>query len=249
MCTTILLFRPAHDWPVILAANRDEMLNRPWEAPARHWPDRAHVIAGRDVLAGGSWLGVNDDHLVAAILNRPGALGPERNKRSRGELVLDALDHAEAATAAMALSALNGDAYRPFNLLVADPEEAFWLCHDGRGPIKFEALPPGISMLTAQGLNASDSPRVRQHLAGFEAAEPPEPDAGDWRAWENGLASRDKGPTDDPQAAMCIGPIGGFGTVNASLIALPHPRRAEQGAIWRFAGGPPDTFSFNEIGA
>lgn len=247
MCTTVLLFRPAHDWPVILAANRDEMLDRPWEAPARHWPDRDNVTAGRDVLAGGSWLGMNDDHVVAAILNRQGSLGPAQNKRSRGELVLDALDHAEASAAAMALSELNGAAYRPFNLVVADPVEAFWLRHDGRGPIKFEALPPGISMLTAHGLNSPDSLRVRQHLAQFEAAESPDPDVGDWQEWEDRLASRETGPDNDPQAAMCIGPVGGFGTVNASLIAMPHPRRTGQHPIWRFAGGPPNEFSFNEI--
>ena len=40
MCTLIMLRRPGNDWPLLLAANRDEMGNRPWEAPARHWPDR-----------------------------------------------------------------------------------------------------------------------------------------------------------------------------------------------------------------
>jgi len=247
MCTAVVLFRPAHDWPVILAANRDEMLNRPWEAPDRHWPDRDHVTAGRDLLAGGSWLGLNDDHLMAAILNRHGSLGPEQNKRSRGELVLDALDHADAATAAAALADLDGEAYRPFNLLIADPEEAFWLRHDGVGPIKYSALPPGVSMLTAYDLNSAASPRVRQHLTRFETADPPDPDTGNWHDWEKCLASKETGPENDAQAAMCIAPLSGFGTVNASLIALPHPRRSGQRPIWRFAAGAPDSFSFDII--
>lgn len=134
MCSVVLLRRPETAWPLVLAANRDELRTRPWKAPARHWPDRPDVTAGLDVLAGGSWLGVNDDGVVAAVLNRVGTLGPAGGKRSRGELVLEALDHADAAAAAEALAALDPDAYRPFNLLIADAQNAFWLRHTGGLP-------------------------------------------------------------------------------------------------------------------
>jgi hypothetical protein len=134
MCTVVLLRRPQAPWPLLLAANRDELRSRPWRAPARHWPDRPEVVAGIDVQAGGSWLGVNDDGVVAAVLNRVGSLGPAAGKRSRGELVLEALDHADAAAAAAALVDLDPDAYRPFNLLIADARDAFWLRHAGGLP-------------------------------------------------------------------------------------------------------------------
>jgi hypothetical protein len=134
MCTVVLLRRPGATWPLLLAANRDELQSRPWRPPARHWPERPDVVAGLDVQAGGSWLGVNDDGVVAAVLNRPGSLGPAAGKRSRGELVLEALDHADAAAAAAALADLDPDAYRPFNLLVADNRDAFWLRHAGGLP-------------------------------------------------------------------------------------------------------------------
>jgi uncharacterized protein with NRDE domain len=134
MCTVVLLRRPQASWPLLLAANRDELRSRPWRPPARHWPDRPDVVAGLDVEAGGSWLGVNDDGVVAAVLNRVGSLGPAAGKRSRGELVLEALDHADAAVAAKALADLDPDAYRPFNLLVADARDAFWLRHTGGLP-------------------------------------------------------------------------------------------------------------------
>ena len=134
MCTVVLLRRPQAPWPLLLAANRDELRSRPWRPPARHWPDRPEVVGGLDVQAGGTWLGVNDDGLVAAVLNRVGSLGPAVGKRSRGELVLEALDHADAAAAAKALADLNPDAYRPFNLLVADARDAFWLRHAGGLP-------------------------------------------------------------------------------------------------------------------
>ena len=131
MCTLVILRRPEHDWPVVIGANRDEMIDRPAKPPARHWPDRTEIVAGIDLLAGGSWLGVNDWGVAAAVLNRHGSLGPEAGLRSRGELVLEALDHADAVDAAAALSDLDPEAYRSFNLIVADNRDAFWLRHTG----------------------------------------------------------------------------------------------------------------------
>jgi hypothetical protein len=131
MCTVVLLRRPGSRWPLLLAANRDELRSRPWRPPGRHWPDRPDVVAGLDEEAGGSWLGINDHGVVAAVLNRVGSLGPATGKRTRGELVLEALDHADAAAAAAALADLDPTAYRPFNLVVADNRDAFWLRHAG----------------------------------------------------------------------------------------------------------------------
>ncbi len=131
MCTVVLLRRPGSRWPLLLAANRDELRRRPWRPPGRHWPDRPEVVAGLDEQAGGSWLGINDQGVVATVLNRVGTLGPETGKRSRGELVLEALDHADAAAAAAALADLEPAAYRPFNLIVADQHDAYWLRHAG----------------------------------------------------------------------------------------------------------------------
>ncbi len=100
MCTVVILRRPGHDWPLIVAANRDEMAGRPSAAPARHWPDRPEVVGGLDRLAGGTWFGLNDYGVVAGVLNRSDSLGPKFGYRSRGELPLEALDHAEASVAA-----------------------------------------------------------------------------------------------------------------------------------------------------
>lgn len=134
MCTLVILRRTDSPWPLLVAANRDELRTRPWRPPGRHWPDRADVVAGLDELAGGSWLGLNDHGVVAGILNRVGTLGPAAGKRSRGELVLEALDHADATAAATALAELDPDAYRPFNLVVADARDAYWLRHAGGLP-------------------------------------------------------------------------------------------------------------------
>ncbi|MDP7641160.1 MAG: NRDE family protein [Alphaproteobacteria bacterium] len=248
MCTLVILYRPGHDWPVLIAANRDEMLDRAWSDPARHWPDRPEVVAGRDELAGGSWLGVNDHGVAAGILNRVGSLGPSEDMRTRGELVLDALDHSDAAAAAEALSSLDGSAYRSFNLVLADNSGAFWLRHDGAAAIHCEVIPPGYSMFTAHDRNSPDSPRVRRHLPRFESAPPPAPERHDWQSWEKLLASKEKDEnSDSAEGAICVVTDLGFGTVNASLIALPAASSPLRRPVWRFAAGPPSDFSFSII--
>src|SRR5215472_6658093 len=149
MCTLVILRRPEHRWPVLVGANRDEMVDRPWRSPARHWTDRPEVLGGLDLLAGGSWLGINDWGVVAAVLNRTGSLGPTPDRRSRGELVLEALDHADAVDAANALSYLDPDAYRTFNLIVADERDGFWMRHAGGSRIEVHPIKDGLSLIAA----------------------------------------------------------------------------------------------------
>jgi hypothetical protein len=246
MCTMVILRRPGARWPLLIAANRDERGDRPWRAPGRHWPDRPEVVAGLDEFAGGSWLGINDHGVVAGILNRHGSLGPEAGKRSRGELVLEALDHADAMAAADALTALDGRAYRPFNMVIADNRDGFWLRHAGEEEIELRPLPLGLSMLTASDLNAETSPRVRRYLPLFRAATTPDPDAGDWAAWEALLASREREADSDPRSAMTIVTDGAFGTVSGSLVGLPEPGHAKK-PVWRFSAGRPGEAPFVDV--
>jgi hypothetical protein len=227
------------------------MTDRPWAAPARHWPDRPEVVAGLDRTAGGSWLGLNDHGVVAAILNRRASLGPAPDKRSRGELVLEALDHADAVHAAEALAELNPEAYRSFNMVVADNRDAYWLRNLGSPEakvIEVQPLPEGLSMLTAYDLNDRQSPRISRYLPAFEAAPAPAPDdrapdGGDWRAWQAILAQGEP----DSEAAMTV-ERGGFQTVSASLIALPappeSPAETPHRPVWLFAPGRPDRHAF-----
>src|ERR1700737_3829646 len=97
MCTLVILRRPEHRWPVLIGANRDEMVERPSRPPGRHWPDRPEVVAGLDAFAGGSWLGINDWGVAAAVLNRHGSLGPAAGVGSGGRPGVGAPAHAGAA--------------------------------------------------------------------------------------------------------------------------------------------------------
>ena len=241
MCTVILLRRPGHAWPLLLAANRDERLDRAWDPPAAHWPDRPGLIAGRDRSGGGSWMGMRGG-VVAAVLNRPGSLGPAPGKRSRGELPLMALQETTAEAAAARLAALDAGAWRPFNMVVADAGAALFLRGLGTGRPEKLPLPDGVSMVTAHDPNDLTSPRTRRHLPRFQAAPPPDPAAGDWRRWEALLADDSTGP-EGPGAALNIPPRDGFGTVSASLVALGAA--GEQ--VWRFSPGPPAPGGFADI--
>ncbi len=208
MCTLVILRRPGHDWPLILGANRDEMIERPWQEPGRHWPDRPEVVAGRDVLAGGSWLGLNDFGVAAAVLNRHGSLGPAPGQRSRGELVLEALDHADAREAAKALATLEPKAYRTFNLVVADNRDAFWLRHadpSGTLPISVTEIDAGLSMLAAGDIN-DETPRLQRYRPLFAAAEAPDPARETYDAWERLLGDGGNGA----DSAMRFRTSGGF---------------------------------------
>jgi len=250
MCTVVILRRPGHVWPILLGANRDEMLNRPWQPPARHWPDRPDVIAGIDELAGGTWMGVNDTAVVACILNRHGSLGPAPGKRSRGELVLEALDHPDAADAASFLNELDPSAYRPFNMVIADNTTAWWLSlRDEKTAVHREEIPEGLSMFTAYDRNDTRDRRIEMYLPQFEAAGAPDPDQGAWETWRTLLAATDGHGT--AYNAMSFRMDNGFGTSSSSLLALPsvtemfEPKGRRP--IWLFAAGPPESAAFKPV--
>lgn len=244
MCTVVVLSRPGHPWPLLLAANRDEMEDRPWLPPARHWPDRPEVVAGIDTLGGGTWLGINDHGVVAAVLNRVGSLGPLAGKRSRGELPLDALDHADAAEAADTLAHLRAEAYRPFNMVIADNRDAFWLRSLGSGRVEMFALPPGLSMITARDRNDPEDTRIRAFLPRFAEAEVPDPGTNRWESWQELLATPPGSDARDPEAGLCLTLPNGFGTVCGTLIALPAMDRPDADPIRLFAAGKPGRVPF-----
>lgn len=247
MCTVVVLVRPGHRYPVLIAANRDEMNGRPWRAPGFHWPGHPGVVGGLDELAGGTWLAANQAGLVAAMLNRPDSLGPQDGKKSRGELPLMALEAADLATAVRRTTGINGREYRSFNMLIAGPDGAFWIRFSGDEPDGHptaHTIPEGLHMLTAYDLDDTDSARIRRHLPLFDDAATPDPATDDWSAWIERLADRASESGSGESGAMTIGGTTGFGTVSSSLLALEDRPKAP---IWLFAGGQPDKVSFDHI--
>ncbi len=216
---------------VLIGANRDEMLTRPWDAPGRYWPAMPGVVAGRDRLGGGTWLGINRHGLMAAVLNRRGTLGPEAGKRSRGELPLLALAEARLAAATARIRALDAADYRSFNLVLADAGGAVFLRGLESGAPDAQSLPPGIWMITSGEANDLTSPRIARHLPKFAAAP-----ASDWPSL---LA--DNAPPEE--SAINLPPRHGFGTVCSAVITLS--RAAPPRLL--FAPGPPHSQAFRPV--
>ena len=238
MCTVVVLHRPGHPWPVLLAANRDERLDRPWDTPGAYWPNQPGTVAGRDRLAGGTWMAV-DGSVCAAVLNRVDSLGPAPGKRSRGELPLLAVRHGSAAAAADALAGLDAGGWRTFNMVLADGAGAWFVRGLGHGRPEAWPLPPGVSVVTAHDPNDPASARAQRHHPRFAAAPVPDPGAGDWSAWAALLADR----TGPRMAAINVPPVDGFGTACSSLLGIP----TDGPPTWLFAPGPPDGAAFQPV--
>jgi len=148
MCLIVVAVGVAPRYPLIVAANRDEQHSRP-AARAAWWPEPAHILAGRDLRAGGTWLGVDRRGRFAAVTNirdleRPVGL------RSRGSLVVDYLANAGSAQRYAARAARDGAEFGPFNLLIGDGP-GLWFASNRAPPAKlgvglhsFSNAPAGV---------------------------------------------------------------------------------------------------------
>lgn len=124
MCLILLAWQVHPDYPLVMAANRDEFFARP-TAPAEFWPEHpasgGQVLAGRDLQAGGTWLGMTRSGRFAALTNyrevRAPAASPSPTSRSRGHLVSDFLQGSGSAPDYLANVAAQAADYEAFNLL------------------------------------------------------------------------------------------------------------------------------------
>lgn len=164
MCLIVLAWRPGHALPLLVAANRDEFHARPTAAMAE-WPDAPGLIAGRDLQAGGTWLGIGPGGRFAALTNirDPHA---EQGSRSRGELPLRFLQGNQGPEAFLNELRREADEYSGFNLLVGD-SQALWHFNSQSG--QAQALPPGIHGVSNADLD-TPWPKLQQARAALAEA-------------------------------------------------------------------------------
>ena len=150
MCLLALFYRVVEDAPVVIGANREELYRRGGEPPRLH-DGKQRFVGGVDPVAGGTWLGVNDQGVLAAVTNRRKDRRPDR-PRSRGLLVRDLLDCPTAAAASqLAVTELNAERYDGCNILVADAQSAALVL--GGDWLRVRPLPPGLHVLTNGDVN------------------------------------------------------------------------------------------------
>lgn len=147
MCLVVIAYRVSPDYPLIVAANRDEFHARPAES-AYWWADKPDVLGGRDLQAGGTWLAVQRKGRFATVTNFRDAVKPSGKLLSRGHLITDFLD--SDLSAIDFLQTIQGERYSGFNLLVADGETLAYLSNRGGDS---RSLSPGIYAVANESLD------------------------------------------------------------------------------------------------
>ena len=130
MCLVVIAFGAQESAPLVIAANRDEFHARPTQA-ADWWADHRDILGGRDLQAGGTWLGVHRAGRFAIITNHTGARETRAGRRSRGLLVAEFLQRRLAPVDYLQSIAM--DEYAGFNLLVGDTTSLAYLSNRGGG--------------------------------------------------------------------------------------------------------------------
>jgi uncharacterized protein with NRDE domain len=254
MCLLAVLFRAHPDAPLVVAANRDEFLDRP-SLPLQVLGDgEPRILGGKDESAGGTWLATNERGVVAALTNSPTPGGRDPHKRSRGELPLVVAREKSARAGVMALmSTLRPADFNPCWLLAGDREELFyvdWRASAARQPV---VLKPGVHVLENRPYGAASGkvswvqaalaqthlwhgPQLVGGLGQMLSSHVlPEPAAGE----------QDFGFVRPPRTAAACVHAGPYGTRSATIVIVPADRSARPEVF--FADGPPHATAFKSF--
>lgn len=242
MCTLAAYVGASPTLPLVVAANRDEFLNRPSSEPSILAVD-PWVVAGQDLNAGGTWFGVSQAGLIVGLLNRRSPAGPDPTRRSRGLLCLEMLQQPDVTAVRAALAQTQAAEYNPFNLLVGDRHLAIVATSVGER-IQVAVLPPGLHLLTNLDLNDPTCPRIAAASERFRGL-PIGTDPTNLVVPLHRILA-DHTTALDPRASqidtLCVH-RGGYGTRSSSIAAL-----SRDGALryWH-APGPPCQAMFAEV--
>lgn len=246
MCTLIAFHRVWEDAPLVVATNRDEAYDRP-SAPPRWLDGEPAVLAPRDELAGGTWMGANERGLWVGLTNRRAEIH-DPLLRSRG-LLCGELLQAESAAAAALLLESPGERYNPFHVVVADAERMALIEYEA-GSSTARRLPSGCHLVTNRPFDETpEEPkarRVRQLLyrSGLWPVERGAPAPPDLEArlvtllGDHGVEGRD---------AICLHG-GRYGTKSAAVWRISAPGSSGKARIeLAFADGPPCSTALSSV--
>jgi len=220
MCLLIVLRDVIPDWPLVLAANREEHYDRPGETP-RLLGESPRIFGGRDPRAGGTWLAVNQWGMVCALTNRPRKEPPPAAVRSRGLLCLDAArQKSPIAVADFIGRELEQHPYNGFNLFCSTTADGRCFYFDGQ--LREKPLGHGLFVITTGEANDPSMAKVQRVHDMLDAAR-----ARPFAEWMEPLEAVCRCHAGDPGArdALCMhGETSG--TVSSSILAFhgadPH---------------------------
>ncbi|MFB6140315.1 MAG: NRDE family protein [Halosimplex sp.] len=262
MCTLVFAWQVFTDAPVVAAANRDELLDRPSTPPAVI-DGSPRVVAPRDEEAGGTWIGYNEHGLFVAITNRwtgrearregasrdserlENASGEPAAERSRGLLVRDALGQSSAEEAARLVEReLDERTYDGFNLVLADANAALLVEWDGESR-RVGNFDPGVHVVVNVGADGDYAIPEARAEAGEAQAENAAKVASALQVepGERSTAWLDRAADviSDHEYGVCVH-RDRFGTRSSSLVEI-----GREGSRYRYADGPPCETDYRDV--
>jgi uncharacterized protein with NRDE domain len=251
MCSLAVILRASPRYPFIAAANRDESRLRASRVPflweTSHADTRGsapRILAGRDETRGGTWMGVNELGLFAAVTNLWGQGAPDSRRASRGQLVLRVLSTRGVDGAAAALAREDPAATNPFLIVCADRGGAgFWT--SSVHAFRPGELAPGMhafgNLLPGDPAHMKAAGALRRIGEGWEARAGDEPEAV-VAALAAPLAEHVDGG--DPKASVCVHTDGEYGTVSSSILLAGTDARS---CRFLHAAGPPCVTPYEDL--
>jgi len=244
VCTILLAWRCLPGAPIVLAANRDELIARA-SAPPGPLCTEPFVAGGRDLVVGGTWLAVTAGGTLCAVTNRHPDTGkpqaPDPTRLSRGGIPLALLVETRPEDVPARLADLGPGRYNPVNVLWVSDERALVAHVDSTGPVRVIDLVPGPHVLTTGDVDESERPKVAMLRAGFDAALSAEGDVHAMMARLRALLSDHRSPTGEPVDAACIhGDV--YGTVSSSTVIVDA-----RGVAYEHAPGRPCVTPFAKV--
>jgi uncharacterized protein with NRDE domain len=257
MCTVVLVLGMRADYPVVLAANRDEFYARPTSGALRIL-EVPRTVGGLDMVKRGTWMGVTREGLFVAVTNQRTMQPPDPSKRSRGEVVINALKQNNTRAIARMLGELDGRDFNSFNLMWGDADGVFtaYARQDDKA-IEIEAVERGLHVMPNDRIDHKDFPKVRRIKklvdpyvhASFEYLAD---------ALKKTLADRTLPALDDVAmlpvgapisretvrelSAVCVRtPL--YGTRSSSIVALARGRVG----YYAYSEGPPDLGIYKDV--
>ena len=230
MCTILLAWRSVPGSPIVLAANRDELIARA-SAPPGPLSTEPFVAGGRDLVAGGTWLAVTAGGTLCAVTNRHPSTGdpqpPDPSRLSRGGIPLALLVDTRPEDVPARLAELGPGRYNPVNVLWVSAERALVAHVDDTGPVRVVDLVPGPHVLTTGDVDDEQRPKVGMLREGLDAALSGGGDVDATMGRIRALLAGHRSATGEPVDAACIhGDV--YGTVSSStVIAGGHGVRYE----------------------
>lgn len=241
MCLLVVASRVVDEEPLIVGANRDEVLERPSTAVTVLDEGPPRILGGRDELSHGTWLAVNQHGVCAGLTNQPLGDAKDLSKRSRGELPLALAHHARADSAVDALLAAHRPAdYNGSWLLVGDRTSLFFVDFTGSGDGTAVALPPGFHVLENRAIGEL-SPKVDLVRMELDLTA----DGDEVAAAFGRILTDHRNPEGDerPNAANCVH-LEEFGTRSSCIVRVPSDDRAPR--LW-VADGPPCMTAYKDV--